>query len=52
MQIDEGASAERQLDLSLTRRILLSLNPDAVAIPPSIPTLDEFERVFSQILTE
>ena len=32
--------------------MLLALNPDAVAIPPVIPTLDEFERVLSQIYAE
>lgn len=51
-QVDEAASFERQLDLSLTRRLLISLNPDAVANPPTIPIQEDFERVFREIQAE
>ena len=55
MQVNEGAgsnSAQQHLDLSMTRRLLLSLNQEATAIPPVIPTIEDFERLHSEIQAE
>lgn len=55
MQVDEIGGAhihQAQLDLSLTRRLLLQLHPDAVSIPPAIPTLQDFQRVHERVAQE
>jgi hypothetical protein len=54
MQVDEGHERVQQqhLDLSLTRRLFSRLHPDALATPPAVPSLADFEREYRLIQGE